>query len=267
MMDGSHILIISSLLVLSSAISSRTLKVPLMVLCSFSAIILPVIYGLSLCIFLITGISILIFLALTCIYYKKEFFKFDRSHEIKWWRIFARPFALLFIPINILFGHKFLLFLLGILCIIFISSDLYRLFSKKHLPAFYKKSEIHRFSSMTSFLVAIFIIFLLFRPAIAYLCLTFILFGDLAGKIFGLKFGRIKIFQQRTLEGSLGFLTGSLYFGFIICSIFQINFSYLMIGAFCATIFEHFSFYFDDNFTVGVLTGGCLEALIFFNVI
>jgi len=267
MTDTSHILIISSLLVLSSAISSRTLKVPLLVLCSFTAIILPFIYGLSFCIFLIAGLSLLIFLVLTCIYYRKELFKLDSSHEIKWWRIFARPFALLFIPIDIKFGHKFLLYLLGILCIIFISSDLYRLFSKKHLPAFYKKSEIHRFSSMTSFLVAIFIMFLLFRQGIAYLCLTFVLFGDMAGKLFGLKFGRNKIFQQRTLEGSLGFLTGSLYFGFIICSIFQINFSYLLIGAFCATIFELFSYNFDDNFTVGVLTGGCLEALVFFNVI
>jgi dolichol kinase len=41
----------------------------------------------------------------------------------------------------------------------------------------------------------------------------------------------------------------------------------LLIGAVFATLAELFSINLDDNFTVGILTGGCLDALIYFQVI
>jgi len=187
--------------------------------------------------------------------------------ELKKWRIIARPFALLFIPIHVFMGDRVLLYLLGALAIVFIATDLYRLFSRRQLSLFYKKTEIQRFSSMTSFLVAVFIIFLLFPPEVSYLCLTFIVFGDLAAKISGLKFGRIKLIHGKTLEGSLGFLTGCLYAGSVICMIFGFSCSYLLIGALCATLAELFTFYVDDNFTIGILTGVTLQALQYFQVI
>ncbi len=187
--------------------------------------------------------------------------------ELKWWRIIARPFALLFIPIDIYFGHATLLYLLGGLSVIFIGTDLYRIFSKNPLTSLFKRKEAHRFSSMTSFLVSVFISFLLFHDQVAYLCLVFIIFGDLAGKMVGIRFGRRRIIFGRTLEGSLGFLGGSLVSGFILCIILHIEFSWLVIGAVFATLVELFSFYLDDNFTVQILTGGCLEALIYFEVI
>jgi dolichol kinase len=187
--------------------------------------------------------------------------------ELKWWRIIARPFALLFIPIDIYFGHAILLYLIGGLCVIFIGIDLYRIFSKNPLTSLFKRKEAHRFSSMTSFLVSVFISFLLFHDQVAYLCLVFIIFGDLAAKMVGVRFGRRRLIYGRTLEGSLGFLGGSLVSGFILCAILHIEFSWLLIGAFVATLVELFSFYLDDNFTVQILTGGCLEALIYFEVI
>ncbi|MFO7852177.1 MAG: hypothetical protein ACQERS_09315 [Bacteroidota bacterium] len=120
---------------------------------------------------------------------------------------------------------------------------------------------------MTSFVVAIFIVFLLFKENVAYLCLVFIIFGDMAAKFMGLKYGRIKIIQSRTLESSLGFLTGCLLAGYILMLIFGFRFSYLVIGAACATLAELFSFDMNDNFTVGILTGGCLAALQYFQVL
>jgi len=164
-------------------------------------------------------------------------------------------------------GQKFLLYLLGGLSLFFIGADLYRLFSKRRMSRFFKKNEFQRFSSMTSFLVAIFIVFLLFPAPVAYLCLCFILFGDMGAKLTGLRFGRTTIIHDKTLEGSLGFLTGSLYTGFILCTVLNIEFSYLIIGAFVATVVELFSYHMDDNFTVGILTGGCLMALKYFQVI
>jgi dolichol kinase len=260
-------IIISFLLILLPAIAARNFLVPAMVLFSFLSIMLPLRYGLSAWVIATACISAALFILSACLSGKKRIFLTDRAIELKWWRIIARPFALLFIPINIYIGHQFLLYLLGILSVIFIVTDLFRLFTGKHLTALYKKKETRRFSSMTSFVAAVFILFLLFRDYVACLCLIFILFGDMAGKFAGIRFGRIKIIQERTFEGSLGFLTGSLYAGFIMCSVLNIGFAYLMIGAVFATLTELFSFDLDDNFTVGILTGVCLEALVYFHVL
>jgi glycerol-3-phosphate acyltransferase PlsY len=187
--------------------------------------------------------------------------------KMRWWRIISRPFALLFIPVHIYFGPTILLYLLGGLSMISIGLDLYRILSKNPLSSLFREKEAHRFSSVTSFVVSVFISFLVFHDQVAYLCLVFNIFGDLAGKLAGLRFGKTHIFQGRTLEGSLGFLCGSLVSGFILCILCHIEFSWLYIGAVFATLVELFSFYLDDNFTVQILTGGCLEALIFFNLI
>jgi dolichol kinase len=89
----------------------------------------------------------------------------------------------------------------------------------------------------------------------------------MAAKMTGLRFGRIRIIQDKTLEGSLAFLAGCLYTGFILSTLLNIEFSYLIIGACVASVVELFSYHMDDNFTVGILTGGCLMALKYFQVI
>lgn len=262
-----HILFVLFLLILLPAIASRNILVTAVVLSSFLILMLPIRYGLLPWVVALTGISILLLFVSILLSIKRQVFRIEATIELKTWRIVARPLALLFIPVNQCFGHKYLLYLLGILSIIFICADLFRLFSKKNLSLFYKKNERQRFSSMTSFLVSIFIVFLLFPVEIAYLCLGFIIFGDMAAKFSGLGFGRNIIIQERTLEGSLGFLTGCIYSGTILSSVFGFKFSYLMAGAVCATLAELFSFHVDDNFTVGIITGGCLMAFQFFQVL
>ena len=260
-------MLVTALIIILPMIATRNVLVPAMIFLFFMLIALPLYFGIN----IRTGIVfalILILLALSArAAERKGIFTIDGHVELKKWRIVARPLALLFIPINIYLGHPFLLYLLGILSIIFILTDLYRLFSKKELSLFFKKAEFQRFSSMTSFLVAIFIVFLIFKEYVAYLCLVFIIFGDMAAKLIGLKYGRRVIIHNRTLEGSLGFLTGCIFAGYILMLIFGFSFTYLMIGALCATLAELFSFSMDDNFTVGILTGGCLAALQYFQVL
>jgi dolichol kinase len=262
-----HIWLVLAMLVIFPAIASRDIFMPALFVFSFLVILLPVRYGAGRWALLLAGICLLVLAVAVAVARRKSVFSIDTKIELKWWRIFARPFALLFIPINIYLGNRFLLYLLGILAIIFICTDLFRLFSRRPLSLFFKKTEIQRFSSMTSFLVAVFIVFLLFPPEVAYLCLGFIIFGDIVAKFTGIKYGRIKIIHDRTLEGSLGFLTGCIYIGFILCSIYDIGFGHLLFGSLCATLAELLSFNMDDNFTVGILTGGCLMALRYFQVI
>ncbi|MBN1388072.1 MAG: hypothetical protein JW965_06460 [Bacteroidales bacterium] len=262
-----YLILVAGLVILLPLAAARNLLVPAMIFLAFMLIALPLYFGIN----IRTGIVFIVLLILLVLSVRaanrKGIFTIDGHVESKKWRIIARPLALLFIPINIYLGHTFLLYLLGILSIIFILTDLYRLFSRKELSLFFKKTEFQRFSSMTSFLVAVFIVFLLFREEVANLCLTFIIFGDMAAKFMGLKYGRTRIIQTRTLEGSLGFLTGCIFAGYILMLIFDFRFSYLLIGALCATLAELFSFSMDDNFTVGILTGGCLAALQYFQVL
>ena len=194
----------------------------------------------------------------------RRLFVIDPEIEMKWWRVIARPFALLFIPIDLLFGRTPLLLLIGGLGIVVIGTDIFRLFSRHQLQQLFKKKEIKRFSSITSFLVAIFIIFLVFPAAIPYLGLAFITIGDMFSKIIGIKFGKVKLFRNRTLEGSLGFLAGSFMSGWVIYSLLPVPLYAAIAGPLFAAAAELFSMDLDDNFTVGVITSGFLFALRYF---
>jgi dolichol kinase len=262
-----HLILVSTLIILLPMAAVRNVLVPAMIFFTFLLITIPLYFGINIRTFIAFDVSFVSMVLSVWMSKKKRIFTLDSSVELKKWRIIARPLALLFIPINIYLGYRFLLYMLGILSIIFILTDLYRLIFKQNLSLFFKKTEIRRFSSMTSFVVAILIVFLIFPEEVAYLCLAFITIGDPAAKLIGLKYGRKNIFQTRTLAGSLGFLTGCIFSGYVLLILFDIRFSFLLVGALCATLSEFFSFKIDDNFTVSIVTGACLVALQYFQVI
>lgn len=194
----------------------------------------------------------------------RQLFKFAPDADIRLWRIIARPLAFLFIPMHYFWGKTSLLLIMGLVALVFIALDLYRLFARVEIRPIFKHRERHRFSSMTAFLVALFIVFLLFPTHFAYLCLGFITIGDMFGKFVGLKFGKLKLIQDRTLEGSLGFLCGCYLAGYTLHLIFDISLIYVVIGSFSAALVELFSWDIDDNFTVSIITGCILAALRYF---
>ena len=194
----------------------------------------------------------------------RRVFVIDPEIEMKWWRVIARPFALLFIPIDLLFGRTTLLFLMAGIGVILIGTDIFRMLSRHQLLLLLKKKEIKRFSSMTSFVVAIFLIFLVFPGVIPYLGLAFITVGDLFSKIIGIKFGKVRLFRDRTLEGSLGFLAGSFMAGWVIYMLRPVPLYAVIAGPLFAAAVELFSMDLDDNFTVGIVTCGFLFALRYF---
>jgi dolichol kinase len=192
-------------------------------------------------------------------------FRFPPGREMKWWRVIARPFALLFVPIDILFGRTPLLFLLGGLALLFSALDLVRLFSRLQMRQLFKKSEQRRFSSMTAFVVAIFLIFLAFPDHLPYLGLGFITLGDLASKIVGIRFGRRVLLRGRTVEGSLAFAAGSFAAAWLLrLALKAVPLYAVLAGAVFATLAELFSGKLDDNFTVGIVSTGFLFSLRYF---
>lgn len=262
-----HFILVSVLMILLPVAVSRNILVPAMIFLSFMVIALPTHVGISTFTLISCGVLAGLLLLSVITGVRKKIFTLHVQEDLKKWRVIARPFALLFIPVDIILDHSVLLYLLGILSLVFILTDLYRLVFRRKLSLFFKKTEVRRFSSMTSFVVAIFIVFLLFPQKVAYLCLAFITIGDMAGKMLGMKYGRKVIAHHRTLEGSLGFLTGAFFAGYILLMLFDISLPMLIFGALCATLAELFSFSIDDNFTVSIITGACLLALQYFRVI
>jgi dolichol kinase len=191
-------------------------------------------------------------------------FVLDGRIEMKWWRVIARPFALLFIPIGLRFGRPALLFLLAGLAVVLIGMDLFRMLSRYQLRQLFKRKESKRFSSMTTFMVAVFVIFLVFPDSAAYLGLAFITIGDIFGKLIGIRFGRRALVRDRTLEGSLAFLAGSFMAGWVIYTILPVPLYAVISGPPFASAVELFSMDLDDNFTVGILTCAFLYALGYF---
>jgi dolichol kinase len=245
--------------------SSRDLDLTGLVSFAFLSIVIPLELGagtaaltLSLLAWFLLGLSIR-----NCL--RHGVFSFGTSKEMKWWRVIARPFALLFIPIDRLFHRTPLLLLLGALALIFSGLDLFRMATRFQLAQLFKKSEVKRFSSMTSFLVSIFIIFLVFPDSIPYLGLAFITVGDLFSKIIGIRFGKTELLKSRTLEGSLAFVAGSFLAGWVLYSVLRTVPLYAALGGpvFAAAV-ELFSGPLNDNFTVGIISCGFLYALRYF---
>ncbi len=203
---------------------------------------------------------------------RRGVFAFPAGREMKWWRIIARPFALLFVPIDRLLGRTPLLFLLGGLALLFSALDLVRLFSRVRMRLLFKRAERKRFSSMTAFLVAVFLIFLVFPDHLPYLGLGFLTIGDLFGKIVGLRFGRRVLFRGRTLEGTLAFAAGGLATAWLLRLALRAcpppvpaePLYAVLAGPVFAALVELFSGPLDDNFTVGLISTGFLYSLRYF---
>lgn len=188
----------------------------------------------------------------------------DETFKSHWWRVATRPFAFLFIFFYIIFTQIVALLIIGIVTIVFIVLDITRFLNKQtnelftvRFKSIFRKNESKKFSSMTIFLVATFISILLFEKNIAITALTFLIFGDIFSKIFGLAFGRHKIFQK-TIEGTLAFFGCTLICGFVLYNILDIPLYILIIGGITAPLVELFSFQLNDNFTVSLISGAVM---------
>jgi dolichol kinase len=262
-MDYTLLILTLSLLVIV-LFATRSLIASSLILFSFLTILLPVRFGADPVVIILSGIFFISCVLILLFAIHSGFFNFIVGRDIKKWRIYTRPLALLFIPVDIFIGHRFLVFFLGYLVLIIIGLDLYRIISKKQLNKIFKQKEARHFSSITGFLVSAFIVFLLFPSNIAYICLTFIIFGDLFSKVIGIKYGATHLIHERTLEGSLGFLAGCMYGGIVLYVPFHFPVIWLIAGSVVATLTELFSSKIDDNFSVGIITGCVLICLKYF---
>jgi len=111
----------------------------------------------------------------------------------------------------------------------------------------------------TYFVASSLLSIVLFPQEIAVASITFLVLGDLFAAIIGKKWGRIKIFSRKSVEGSLAC--------FIICffvSILVIRIKPVvgLFGAIAATIFELVPIGIDDNLTMPLTSGFVMWAVV-----
>ncbi|MFX1411752.1 MAG: glycerol-3-phosphate acyltransferase [Promethearchaeota archaeon] len=190
----------------------------------------------------------------------------DEEFKSRWWRVAIRPVSLLFLLFYFVYSKQVCLYVIGVVSLCFISLDHFRFIHKRtnillteKIKAIFRKGEEKRLSSMTIFLISTFLTVLLFEIEIAITALIFLVFGDMFGKIFGLAYGRHKIFEK-SLEGTLAFYGCVLIFGYILFTSIDIPLIILILGGIAAPLIELFPSGLNDNFTVPVISGAVMFA-------
>jgi glycerol-3-phosphate acyltransferase PlsY len=158
----------------------------------------------------------------------------------------------------------------GSIALLFIVLDLVRLASRRvnvfffeSIKAVFKAKEYKKFSSMTIFLIAVFLTILLVEKKLAALAVLFLIFGDFFSKILGLTFGRTRIFQK-TLEGSLAHFSACLAAAYLFTRIEPVALAVWLPGAAAASAAEALPLGLDDNFSVALISAAVMSALRLF---
>lgn len=186
-----------------------------------------------------------------------------KQQEINW-RLFLRPAALVLVIHYYHSTRPTSLVLVGSITLFFLILDISRLFIKNvnifffnQIRELYKSKEYNTFSSITLFLLGIFLSFLFFEKDIALLAVTYLIFGDFFSKFFGIHFGRTKIFDK-TLEGSLAHLTACFLAAWLVAHYLEFSMPVALLGALVATLVELLPLRVNDNFSVPLLSAAVM---------
>jgi dolichol kinase len=128
--------------------------------------------------------------------------------------------------------------------------------------SFLRRHEIRRLSGASYLLLGCLITSLLYSKPIVVAACAYIIVGDTFAAIFGQNIRSPRIFQNKTVLGSIGFLGASLVTAYLLHSITgTLPLSHLIIGAIAASVIEAFPLPLDDNFSVPIITGFVMSLL------
>ncbi|MGB2770146.1 MAG: diacylglycerol/polyprenol kinase family protein [Candidatus Zixiibacteriota bacterium] len=143
-------------------------------------------------------------------------------------------------------------------------------FLNRLLGPILRDHEEEDFVGASYILSASFLSILLFHKSVAMAAISFIILGDIAAALIGRRFGKTKIpwsltkvnpfgNDRKSLEGSLSCLLMCLVVAMVIP---QLPLWIGIIGAVTATVAEGISLPINDNFSVPLLSGLCMQLLL-----
>ncbi|MFV0626298.1 MAG: diacylglycerol/polyprenol kinase family protein [Alphaproteobacteria bacterium] len=124
-----------------------------------------------------------------------------------------------------------------------------------------KKCNI-RFSGSVFVLLASLLSVILFTKEIAAFSVYIMLISDTAAALFGKAFGKTKIYDKKSLEGSLAFFTSAIISSMFLDKLIPFSYS-VILACLLATILEIYSkkLKLDDNLSVTLTVGIILTLL------
>jgi dolichol kinase len=165
-----------------------------------------------------------------------------------------------------LFTHSQAVYLLGFLtCLIYIFEQIrvnYPEFSSQFNPFsryLLRAEEQLKESAQVPYIMGLLLTILSFPKPVAIAAILTLAIADPLSAIVGIRFGKRKITQKKTLEGSLAFFTAtviSITWSFTAYgSTFTNTFAMAICVAFLISAFELIPLKIDDNLTIPLLTG------------
>ncbi len=136
-------------------------------------------------------------------------------------------------------------------------------FIQSHCSSFIRVGEADKITGISPYVIGVGLSFFLYRTDVATTAILFLACGDVSATTVGERFGRTKIFREKSLEGTLAFIIVSLAVGSgLNLAGFQIPFSVLAAGAVAAAGVELFlPRFLNDNLAIPVAAGAVMTLL------
>jgi len=178
--------------------------------------------------------------------------------------------GLLFPVILILGSKRIAVYISGVLFIIILIFDMFRLQWKelnlliiRKLPIKLKRKEVKSLTGSPFFLGGCFLTILMFRPKYAIAGIIYLSIGDMLAVTVGRRIGRIRIFNK-TLEGSLAFAVSTSLFLILLKTtgikyISELSYFQIITGSIICAILEVLPIKIDDNLTIPIVGAAVLQ--------
>jgi dolichol kinase len=165
------------------------------------------------------------------------------------------PVLLAYTVTRYFWSEKIAILVLTGLFLLLMEIEYIRLETKIKIPNsvnVFRAKEKDNIASSIFFVAATIMAFSVFDYSIALTALLLTVFGDLVSALIGIKFGKIKVFRQKSLEGFLAGLVMNLFIGFLIMPDYP---ALYITMAFVASTVELLTGKLDDNLTVPLFAG------------
>lgn len=163
------------------------------------------------------------------------------SFKNEFYRKLIHLSSLIFPFLYYFYDFVFFIYLLALLTIITLILNVNYNFLLKFLPKIFninfviRKNEYKSLWSASFMMIAFFVVSLFFDKSIVITSMVITSISDPIAGLFGMKFGKLKLFHNKTLEGSYAFLIST--FIIILISFNSINI-FLLIICFIITLTE-----------------------------
>lgn len=174
------------------------------------------------------------------------------------------PVVIIYAMIRLYISQRFALWFLAILLLFLIKAEYVRLEYKPKMPeqisSLFRSREKNNVSGSIFYIASLIIVFATcdFPLALVAACIT--IFGDMTSAIFGMQFGKKKLYRNKTYVGTTAGLLTNIAVGAVIIPYFPLVYIPMAITG---TFVEMITNRIDDNLTVPLFSAFVGQMIVF----